>query len=338
MKWLLKDPSLGDMVRVKIGNIYHYGIFVSEDEVIQFGPAPNEQLNLRPEDIEVIATDIDNFLVGGFLEVADFDKKEKKKNRKPEDVAKYAQANIGRKGYSIIYNNCEHFANECVSGYASSSQTDGLRSLFRSIPIVDVFTARIPDDCKIGAVFPIERNDEINAVTNESARREKYCSWQLLKYALDRSLGLKIENISLSKDENGKWSTPSCYFSISHSHSLLAIAVSRAPVGIDIEALSAPLMPGFDEKVLTEKEKLEYASLTKENKDEYLISKWTAKEAFFKRDGKAAFIPREINIVDNELCVKSIELDSVKYFCSIATKTPEKIRFFEDIPTARFLK
>ena len=37
MKWQLTQPVAGDMIRVKLGSIYHYGVFVSEEEVIQFG-------------------------------------------------------------------------------------------------------------------------------------------------------------------------------------------------------------------------------------------------------------------------------------------------------------
>ena len=34
------DAKRGDMVRIQIGSLYHYGVFVSEDEVIQFGYPP----------------------------------------------------------------------------------------------------------------------------------------------------------------------------------------------------------------------------------------------------------------------------------------------------------
>ena len=40
MKWLPGECRPGDMIRVRLGSIYHYGIFVSEDEIVQFGPPP----------------------------------------------------------------------------------------------------------------------------------------------------------------------------------------------------------------------------------------------------------------------------------------------------------
>ena len=74
MKWVLKQAKKGDMVRVKLGMIYHYGVFVSEDEIIQFGLAPLLRQDVKVCDIEVCASDVDVFLAGGFLEVAEFDK------------------------------------------------------------------------------------------------------------------------------------------------------------------------------------------------------------------------------------------------------------------------
>ena len=76
MKWTFTEPVLGDMIRVKIGTIYHYGVYVSDGEVIEFGPPPIKAV--PPESIKVISAPIEEFLVGGFLEVAELDKKEKK--------------------------------------------------------------------------------------------------------------------------------------------------------------------------------------------------------------------------------------------------------------------
>ena len=44
MKFSPEPLKRGDMVRVMIGTVYHYGIYVSDEEVIQFGypPIPGE--------------------------------------------------------------------------------------------------------------------------------------------------------------------------------------------------------------------------------------------------------------------------------------------------------
>lgn len=133
MKWILGEPKSGDMIRVKAGTIHHYGVFVSDSEVIQFGLAPNARPDLKDSDIEVLSTDIDTFLGGQFLEVADFDRKEKKTHPSPADAVSKARSRMGERGYHILYNNCEHFAYECVTGKHYSEQVDGVREMFKGI-------------------------------------------------------------------------------------------------------------------------------------------------------------------------------------------------------------
>ena len=54
MIWWQAECKYGDMIRVCCGNLYHYGIFVSEDEVIQFGLPPVEGLlNRKFDEISV---------------------------------------------------------------------------------------------------------------------------------------------------------------------------------------------------------------------------------------------------------------------------------------------
>ena len=67
MKWLPADCSFGDTVRVRIGSVYHYGIFVSEDEIIAFGLPPVPEYRDRPERLAVVATDADTFSCGSII-------------------------------------------------------------------------------------------------------------------------------------------------------------------------------------------------------------------------------------------------------------------------------
>lgn len=133
MKWVLGEPESGDMVRVKSGTVHHYGIYVSDGEVIQFGLAPAARPTVKDADIEVLSTDVDTFLGGQFLEVAEFDRKEKKTNRTPAEAVAAARARLGERGYHILYNNCEHFAYECVTGKHYSEQVDGVRDMFKGL-------------------------------------------------------------------------------------------------------------------------------------------------------------------------------------------------------------
>ncbi|MBR5797467.1 MAG: lecithin retinol acyltransferase family protein [Clostridia bacterium] len=335
MKWQLKQPSAGDMIRVKLGSIYHYGVFVSEGEVIQFGLAPSARPTLKDSDIEVCASDIDAFLCGGFLEVAEFDRAEKKKNRRPKDVVAFARDNLGRRGYNILYNNCEHFAYECVTGKPYCSQTADVRALFRSLPVVDVYVARIPDDVSIKPLSCTEREREIGSVNNPKAKIEKYCVWRLLEYALERSFGLHAQKLTFEKTPEGKWTTEKCFFSLSHCDGAVAVAVSRAAVGVDIETMRPLSRDRFADKILSEGEYTLYEQTLPEEQEGFLLERWTAKESLFKKEGEAAFIARDYDTTQGKSRTQHVTSAGQSYVLSVATDTPEVIRTYLDIDLTR---
>lgn len=125
MEWTENTPVYGDIIRTKVSFYHHYGIFVSEDRIIQFGLPDDPQ---RPsEQVKVLATDIDTFLQGGELEVA----KPDRRMRSPKQIVAAAEARIGEGGYDILHNNCEHFVNECAFGEHSSSFVQGVREKLR---------------------------------------------------------------------------------------------------------------------------------------------------------------------------------------------------------------
>ncbi len=331
MRWELTQPSAGDMVRVQLGGIYHYGIYVSDDEVIQFGLAPNARRNIPDAEISVLASDIDVFLAGGFLEVGVADRKERKKHRSPKETVKIARSRIGERGYNILYNNCEHFAYECLTGEKYSSQTDIVRKLFQSMPVLDVYIAEIPAEIKICEVSPKSRQDEISACSCERVKREKYCAWKLLEYGLQRSLGKKLADMQLSKSENGKWTSPCVEFSLSHSHDAVCVAVSRKPVGVDIELLQSKInTERFCERILTDKETAEYQKLT-ENKLEFLLTKWSQKESLFKISGEKSFLPKEQDTQKGNVVSRTVNVAGKEYILSVASDTPERLRVYENI-------
>ena len=331
MKWVMKDPSRGDMIRVESGTIYHFGIYVSDDDVIQFGLAPSQRIAIPDSEIEVLSTDIDCFLAGGFLEVAEFDKKERKKHRSPDKVVAYAKSKLGMRGYNIIYNNCEHFANECISGEHISKQADDVRAMFRNMPVVDVYLAELPNR---DIEEPLEcdlRQKDVDGISNELLKREKYYVWKLLGYGLERSLGIKIADLSFVKEKDGRYVTDKAEFSLSHSKGALAVAVSRAHVGVDIECIDEKYRDGMANRVMTEKEYALYEKLADSEKQAYFYKTWSAKEAIFKHSHKERFIPSDTD-TDSAIC-RSFEknVGGKPFFLSIATATPEKIRIFEDI-------
>ena len=107
----------GQIIRTKVSFYHHYGIFVSEEEIIQFG-LPTDP-GKEASQIKVISTDISTFLNGGEIETAAPTKSELKAMRKPDEIVRIARSKLGMGGYDILHNNCEHFVNECTFGSQS---------------------------------------------------------------------------------------------------------------------------------------------------------------------------------------------------------------------------
>jgi cell wall-associated NlpC family hydrolase len=117
---LLTDKMLnyGDHIYVRRkGPLYsHHGIYAGEGTVIHFKGTVKEK-----KDPVVIITDIDNFLKSGKL------RRRKYKNRlPPSETLRIAKEHLSKKGYSLTFNNCEHFATYCVTGKKRSRQTRGV--------------------------------------------------------------------------------------------------------------------------------------------------------------------------------------------------------------------
>ena len=127
MKWTDEQPRFGDIIRTKVTFYHHYGIFVSQDEVIQFGTPDN--VSQPAESVRVLTTDIYAFIRDGELEVGKFEKGEK--HRSPEETVSTAREKLGMGGYDILHNNCEHFVYECAFGEKKSAFLDDVREKLR---------------------------------------------------------------------------------------------------------------------------------------------------------------------------------------------------------------
>lgn len=130
MQWTQRQPRSGEIVRTKVRFYHHYGIYVTDDRVIQFGLPDNT--GIPNEQICVLATDVHTFLNGGSLEVADPDREERKTMRPAKEVVALAESRLGQTGYDILHNNCEHFVNDCVFGTPTSGWLEEARAKLRA--------------------------------------------------------------------------------------------------------------------------------------------------------------------------------------------------------------
>lgn len=310
MKWWPSECQPGDIIRIQIGSIYHYGIFVSENEIIQFGPPPIMEL---PPDREVVvcSDSIDNFCCGRIVEVACLDRKELKKRIPPEETIRLARGRLGEGGYNLIHNNCEHFVYQCVFGVKKSVQEEEARRRWNSRPICDVYVAEIPVGLVVESVYPPERNREIENTPHEGLRQQRFLVWKLLEYAIGRSFNLKMSDLRFSQNRFGKWTCEKVWFSLAHTESFVAVAVSNSPIGVDLENI-----PVFLEKhsssALEALEKIatanEWGSLSGREPTD-VLTLWVKKESVFKCSGNGRFRPYEIDTTDALLSCRKLNLN-----------------------------
>jgi hypothetical protein len=109
-----KELNSGDHIYVRRkGFLYsHHGIYAGKGLVVHYKGAVKEK-----QDPAVIITDIDTFLKSGKL------RRRAYKQRLPRSkTLQVARAHLSQKGYSLVFNNCEHFATYCVTGKKKSNQ------------------------------------------------------------------------------------------------------------------------------------------------------------------------------------------------------------------------
>jgi len=252
MRWEPTACQAGDMVRIRLGSVYHYGIFVSEDEVIQFGLPPTAGNRAAEGEVRVLATDIDVFACGCIVETACLDRSEQRRRIPPSETVARARARLGESGYNLIHNNCEHFVNECVFGESRCTQEEDVRSRWLNRPICDVYVARIPETVGAEGIYPEKRRAEIESIVSEDLRRNARFLWQLLGVAAKHSFHVSLQEAGLKRRLGGKWVSDKFSFALRAENGLAVAVVSNAAVSLRLNEapqrgsrriLRAPRMP-----------------------------------------------------------------------------------------------
>ena len=110
----------------------------------------------------------------------------------------------------------------------------------------------------------------------------------------------------------------------------LIVCLYGFPVGVDIERIKIKHPERACEYILTKKEMEDYRLLAEEEIEEYLISKWSQKEAAFKIFGGEHFKPSAIELDGLYLDTRRVELANEKYILVVATENFDTVRVFEE--------
>jgi|GEM_PF-618490 len=104
------DHKPGDIIRIPTSTHHHVGVYISDNEVIQFGYA----VNRANETVVVNSVSMDDFCGGKIPDVRVLSKRDRKCRRKTEDIIKYARLCLGQENYDFVNNNCFDFADRVV--------------------------------------------------------------------------------------------------------------------------------------------------------------------------------------------------------------------------------
>lgn len=127
-QWCSCAPKRGDHIRVVRHGLYsHHGIYISKEEVIHFSGTDSDSV-LDWSKCAVISTSLEEFLRGGTVQVKIYSPEEQKDLYPVEEIVDYARFSLGSRGYHLVYNNCEHFANVCTLGRFRSVQVERVLS------------------------------------------------------------------------------------------------------------------------------------------------------------------------------------------------------------------
>ncbi len=196
-----------------------------------------------------------------------------------------------------------------------------------------VFVSEIPDGDDLPEVICPSRISYLSALKNRDRARESGYAWRLLERGVEIALGIPADRADYSRMSCGRWVSDRFNLSLSHTKGACAAAVSSSEVGVDIELIRKPRSDSFPRRALTQAEYREYERLADGERVDFLIQKWTKKEASYKARGDdVAFVPgRELQA--DGLHTEILELSGRRYSLSVCAESVERLKiiFFSDL-------
>ena len=191
----------------------------------------------------------------------------------------------------------------------------------------------------IAKLFIVPLNESFNSelydtlslsiATNKKAKLDSY------KSDIDKKLGLYADilvRISIYQDlniENGdiEFSTNSYgkpflmnnqdyHFNVSHTHNMIAVAVSNNSVGVDVEKIKE-IDTRIAKRFFT-KQEFSYIEKFQDNRSERFFKIWTKKEAYIKYTGKGLSVPlNSFDVTTRELSAHFYTVRYGKYIINM---------------------
>lgn len=187
------------------------------------------------------------------------------------------------------------------------------------MPTVDIYIGAVKDFSDFNQL-PVYMEEKIKNIKNQQNVAEKKAGYGLLHHAVGNIYDIK--KCFLGK--TGKPLHTHFCFSVSHSSGLVAVAVSSAPMGIDIEKC--------EHKNRTDK--LIKKILHKNDKEKNSLVLWTVKEAAFKfSETDEFFTPSSIDTDKFNSKTVKFTWNDTEFMLSVVSDdlTDVKFHFIPDI-------
>lgn len=135
---------------------------------------------------------------------------------------------------------------------------------------------------KVLPLLPEEKRTAIAKIVHLPTRRQSITAWALLLYAL-RTKSRKMPPLAFTETGKPYFAGSDLHFNLSHTDTLVCAALSKKPVGVDVQTLTAP-SDGVIRRVLSE---MEQRLLRRSDDPAALFTRfWTQKEAYAKWTGE----------------------------------------------------
>lgn len=158
----------------------------------------------------------------------------------------------------------------------------------------------LPDPLSVPRIMeglPEERRKKILRFRQEKGRRQSLGAGLLLKYVMDE-YGISMDTVHYGK--NGKPEAEGICFNLSHSHEMVICAVSRKPVGCDIQWMGKAEMK-VAEHFFCPEELAYLRQFEGEKLDEAFCRLWTMKESYIKMTGEGMSLSfRKFTVIPGE--------------------------------------
>lgn len=132
----------------------------------------------------------------------------------------------------------------------------------------------------------------LNAFTQDKHRHAYLVSHALKRHVLAQILGIDAKQIQFNTTKTGKpmvqstQSGLSCHFNLSHALDKVVVAVSRQPLGIDVESTTRNLEDlAIAKRFFAAQEYAHIAACPPEEQKLMFFKYWTLKEAYLKAEG-----------------------------------------------------